>query len=193
MGPDLPKPPVLASKRRFLRKKYIIIYLLILITIPISFYFVKQTRILSPKSPQLVQKEEINQSLIIKRVDPKAGTGEFVILEGEIVQENLPQPDQQVVIDGSYDQTSKKVVVKTSDILSYAPTHHIPVQPSEGIWLKIKMVSDDGGDYQTALQLYPKEGETIIPFQVNIPYMTNFTLSIYDREDQLLVSEKIKI
>lgn len=132
--------------------------------------------------------------ITVKKVDTVKGEGEFVI--------NNPTPqvgklslEKQIVLNGIYDTTNKKITIQTSVQDSYRPlhSHHLSIDNSSTtILLKVDMIVNNKPVYQTFTSLNP-EGANTISFSVELPFYNSFLIKISNESNEVSFSQEITL
>lgn len=128
----------------------------------------------------------------IKKIDAAKKTGEFVITY-PTPQSESSSYEKQVVIDGVYEVSTKKISISPSVKTSNASIREFPqvFDDAESILLRFEMISNNELAYRVNLPLANKTN--VIPFKIILPFSSDLKLNIYDRDKTLLLSQTIKL
>lgn len=136
--------------------------------------------------------------ITIKKIDRAKKTGEFVInnpaRQAEPLSFEKQIAEKQMVIDGTYEVSNKKITIQASLQDSYIPIHRPPdFNDSSSIFLRVEMLTNNKLIFRTNMPLGNQDKTTQMPFRMILPFTRDFTINIYDESNKLLLSQPIKL
>lgn len=131
---------------------------------------------------------------VTQKINTKLKSGEFLIQEPTKYPNISEQkPEQQVIVKGTLDIANNGITIE--DVSSQTTARPLDTSPiaTSIPWIIIETSVSGEVNYFTRFPLIHDEGQTVIPFLINLPYEKQFDLNIYDQEKKLLFSQPINL
>lgn len=126
-------------------------------------------------------------------INKEQKTGEFYFAEPSPIDNSEIVSEQQAVVEGTFDSTNNKIVIKnisTQELVKHLGS--VPIAPSIP-WIIIETTAGGRINYSTRFPLLYREGQSTVPFMVNLPYLKQFDLNIYNQNRKLLFSQAVQL